>query len=285
MESARRCQLAGLSPEMAAVEIQAAAAGRLRPGRSLRPGEVERAISTAFRTEHRPGVSAQKVLALSPEKIAQALASKGLPPSFTEQEARAFLETSPVPKPHTLPTAEVLAVLFEPDSFLGFKTANRARAERCKVADLPRFFGRALHPYQFVTSSPITGRFGKTQDGKSSYVARECFTARRFLVIEFDNVNPAEQFARIAFLHRIAADAAPLVMILKSGGKSFHSWFAPQSADAADLMQTAGIKVGADPAAMNVTQSVRCPGQRRDNGNLQQALWFAPHPFTFSASC
>lgn len=279
MESARRCQLAGLSPAQAVHAIHLATTGKLRAGRSLRVGEVERAIRTAFSTDHTPGTSSPKVRALSPVEIARHLDQAGLPPRFTEAEGQAFLATSPVRNPHTLPSADILAALFEPDSFLGFKTANQARAERCKVADLPRYFGRALQPYQFVTSSPITGRFCKTQEGRSSYVAKDCFQNRRFLVLEFDGVNPAEQFARIAFLQRLAADVAPLVMMLRSGNESFHSWFFPRSAAAADQLQTDGIKLGADPAAMRIHQLVRTPNQLRANGNLQQCLWLSSTPF------
>jgi hypothetical protein len=128
-----------------------------------------------------------------------------------------------------------------------------------------------------MTSSPITGRSAHTQEGRPSYVAKECFEAQKFVVVEFDNAPPRAQFSRILWLKNLAAQHAPLVMVLKSGGKSFHAWFAPSSSDSAEKLKIAAVKVGADPAAMRIHQPVRCPNQQRDNGNLQEVLWLAPH--------
>ena len=129
--------------------------------------------------------------------------------------------------------------------------------------------------------SPITGYLGKTQDGKRSFGALDCFTVQRFVVIEFDSASPQEQFQRIAWLKNLASQHAPLVMMLRSGGKSFHSWFQPTSADNAAKLKIAGVKLGADPAAMRIHQPVRCPNQLRDNGNLQECLWLASPSISF----
>jgi hypothetical protein len=181
----------------------------------------------------------------------------------------------------TTPTAAILAALFGPDDFISLKRLNQCSPERCKVRDLPTRFATSGTPFQFVSSSPITGRMEITQDGKRSYAALACFTAQRFVVIEFDGVAPRDQFARILWLRENAGHHAPMVMMLKSGGKSFHAWFLPTSAEVADQLKLAGVKLGSDPAAMRVHQPVRCPNQRRDNGNLQEVLWLAPPSFPF----
>ena len=174
-----------------------------------------------------------------------------------------------------MPTAEILATLFEPGEFLALKPVNQCRPQKCRGGDLPEIFARARTPFQFVTSSPVTGRLGQTQDGKLSYAALECFTVQRYVVVEFDAASQQEQFARILWLKEKAGQRAPMVMMLKSGGKSFHAWFLPDSADTADQLKTAAVRLGADPAAMRIHQPVRCPNQLRDNGNLQEALWLS----------
>ena len=240
-------------------------AGHLRPGRQIPRQEVERAIGTAYGTPHKAGDSSPRVTSLSSVEIFK------LCPPFSEAAAQAFVASSPLDR--TMPTSKILALLFGPEEFLALKEVNQCRPVRCQVGLLPDFFARARKPVQFVSSSPITGQLGQTQDGKLSFGALECFTTQRYVVIEFDNVPPQAQFARILWLKEKAGHRAPMVMMLKSGGKSFHSWFQPDSADTADQLKTAAVKLGADPAAMRLHQPVRCPNQTRDNGNLQQVLW------------
>jgi hypothetical protein len=274
-QCARICHDVGLSETEAFTAIMSRAAGQLRPGRQLSRSEVERAIATIYSTPAKAGSGTPKPKALPPHE------ADGICPPATEEQARGFADTSPQPHPGTLPTAEILVGLFGPDEFIALKPVNQCRTEKCRVCDLPGFFARARQPYQFVTSSPVTGNFGQTQDGKLSFAALECFTAQRYVVIEFDNVPPRSQFARILWLKEKAGVRAPLVMMLNSGGKSFHAWFQPDSEDAADQLKTAAVKLGADPAAMRVHQSVRCPNQTRDNGNPQEVLWLAAPSFSF----
>lgn len=271
LSTARRCELAGYSQTQAFESIMSFC-GQLRPGRTISQQEVARAISTAYATPHKAGDCAPKVTSLSARELAK------LCPPISEKAAQAFVASSPLDR--TAPTAQILATLYGPDEFLAFKSINQCRAEKCRVKDLPDFFDRADRTIQFVTSSSVTGQLGKTQDHKFSHVAKECFTAQRFVVIEFDSASPQEQFARILFLKERLGDHAPMVMMLKSGGKSFHAWFIPTSTDMADQLKQAGVKLGADPAAMRIHQPVRCPNQYRDNGNLQEVLWLSHPPIT-----
>jgi hypothetical protein len=248
-------------------------AGHLRPGRQLLPPEVERAIATAYGTPHKAGESVPRVASLSPAALAS------LCPPISEKAAQAFVASSPMDR--TATTAAILAALFGPDEFIALKPRNQCSPERCKVRELPTRFATSGTPFQFVSSSPITGRLEMTQDGKRSYGALGCFTVQRFVVIEFDSASPQEQFARLLWLKEKAGHHSPMVMMLKSGQKSTHAWFLPTSEAVADQLKTAGVKLGADPAAMRIHQPVRCPNQRRDNGNPQEVLWLAPPSIPF----
>jgi hypothetical protein len=270
LSTARRCELSGCSSVEAFNSIMGFA-GHLRHGRQLSRSEVERAITTAYGTPHKAGDSAPRVASLSPADLAR------LCPPISEAAAQAFVASSPLNRAQ--PTAEVLSMLFGPDEFIALKQRNQCRPSRCQVRNLPELLASSDKPFQFTTSSPITGRLSQTQDGRLSYAAKECFTVQRFVVIEFDGVAGRDQFSRVLWLKERAGFHAPLVMMLKSGGESFHSWFAPTSAAVADQLKNAGVKLGADPAAMRIHQPVRCPNQRRDNGNLQEVLWLA-HPST-----
>ena len=268
LAAARRCALAGYSQAEAFGAIVDAAAGRLRAGRELSRQEVERAIVTAFETSHQPGASAPKIVPLSDAEIAVRVG-----PPVTEEAARAFVATSPLSV--YLPSAEILATLFHPDDSIGLKPVNNCRAVRCRVKDLPALFAGTDQPIQFVGSSPISGRLEKTQRGRFSYVAKSAFPSQKFIVVEFDGVALGDQFARMLYLKRIAEEHAPLVMVMHSGGKSLHSWFQPLSADAADALRIAAVKLGADPSSLRVNQLVRCPNQPRDNGRMQSCLWLS----------
>ncbi len=270
LAAARRCQLVGYSQAEAFNAIMEAAAGRLRAGRELSIQEVERAILTAYETPHDPAAKAPRVMPLPAVEIERRC------PPMSEADAQAFIATSPLSP--GLSSAEILATLFAPEDFIGLKVANDRRALRCRVRNLPSFFASAGEPIQFVTSSPISGRRENTQDGRPSYVAKGCFPAQRFVVVEFDDAPLAAQLARILFLKRLAGEHAPLVMVLSSGGKSLHSHFMPRSVEAADALKAWAQKLRADPAALRVNQLVRCPNQLRDNGRMQSLLWLSPRP-------
>ena len=269
---ARFCQLAEY-PQAQAFETITAHAGHLRPGRQLLRSEVERATRTAYGTAHQAGSGAPKPKALPSHELDK------LCPPISEEAAQDFVSSSPIDR--KMPTAEILALLFRPDEFLALKPVNQCSPERCQVKNLTEFFARAGKPYQFVSSSPITGRFGVTQDGKLSFGALECFTSQRYVVVEFDDVTPRSQFARLLWLKEKAGQHAPLVMMLKSGSRSIHAWYLPSSPDTADQLKAAAVKLGADPAALRIHQSVRSPNQTRDNGNLQEVLWLAAPSIPF----
>lgn len=274
MSSARRCAMAGHTPAQAFNAIMAFS-NQLRQGRTLTRQEVERAIATSHGTAYQAGASASKVKPMSARELS------ALCPPITEEKGQEFVKSSPLRG--DLPTAEILSLLFRPEEFILLKTVKRYFPEAVQVRNLAARFSFAAHtgkPLQFVSSSPVTGRTEKTQDGRDSVGALECFTRQRYVVVEFDSATPQEQFTRILWLKERIKDHAPLVMMLRSGGKSFHAWFMPTCSEVADQLKAAAVKIGADPAALRIHQPVRCPNQIRDNGQLQQVLWLSAAPLT-----
>jgi hypothetical protein len=71
----------------------------------------------------------------------------------------------------------------------------------------------------------------------------------------------------------------PLVLVLHSGGKSFHAWFngCDSSEERVLAFRRHAASLGADKAVFTRCQMVRMPNQRREeNGNLQELHYFAP---------
>lgn len=127
---------------------------------------------------------------------------------------------------------------------------------------------------QFIVPNPMSSERGLTQEGKESHRCLNNTGSRRYLVIEQDIGTRDEQAAILAHL----ATLGPLVMIVDSGGKSIHGWFA--CLDRAEEQQRAFMKhavsLGADPATWTRCQFVRMPGGQRDGGALQRVLFFNP---------
>ena len=69
----------------------------------------------------------------------------------------------------------------------------------------------------------------------------------------------------------------PLVLVLHSGGKSFHAWFngCDASEDRVLAFRRHAATLGADKAVFTKCQMVRMPNQNRENnGNLQELHYF-----------
>ncbi|MDA7680627.1 hypothetical protein N8633_02450, partial [bacterium] len=126
---------------------------------------------------------------------------------------------------------------------------------------------------QYLVPSPMAAEFGLTLEGRTSMRCLDNVGARRFLVIEFDSSPLDTQAGAIKFL----SEYLPLVMVIHSGGKSFHSWFSGDT-DSEQLLKfmRLAISLGADPATWSKCQLVRLPFGRRDNGNLQEVIYFDP---------
>lgn len=125
---------------------------------------------------------------------------------------------------------------------------------------------------QFIVPCYMTARQGITAEGKTSCRAKSITGDRRFIVFDFDEPPSAHHPSIIRWL---MGTRAPL-LVLSSGGKSLHAWYATTESD--EKFWQLGIMAGADPALKaNHAQAVRLPMGTRDNGNAQRIIYFNPN--------
>jgi len=129
---------------------------------------------------------------------------------------------------------------------------------------------------QFIVPCYMTAREGITADGKASCRAKSITGDRRFIVFDFDEPPSAHHPAIVRWLMGVRAP----VLVLSSGGKSLHAWYATETAESDESFWKLGIMAGADPALKaNHAQVVRLPMGQRDNGNMQRIIYFNPNNF------
>jgi hypothetical protein len=67
-------------------------------------------------------------------------------------------------------------------------------------------------------------------------------------------------------------------MVIKSGGKGLHGWYATETQDRDAQFWNLAIMAGADAAIrQNRGQAVRLPMGTRNNGNSQSVVYFNPN--------
>jgi hypothetical protein len=138
---------------------------------------------------------------------------------------------------------------------------------------------KAPEKLSHIVPNPMTDKYGLTQDGKISQRTAKNTGPRRFLVYESDGLEKDKQ---AAVLWHLANQAAPLTLVVSSGGKSLHGWFYCQGVSEEQLRRffAKACLLGADPALWTKSQMVRMPGGTRDNGNRQAVLYFNPQTIT-----
>jgi len=134
---------------------------------------------------------------------------------------------------------------------------------------------------QFIVPSPMTAEEGQRKSGTGiSPRTLENTGPRRFLVIEFDHGHTDTHAAVLWHLGKLA----PLVLVVHSGGKSLHGWFAcaGQPEEKVLRFMRYAVSLGADPATWTRCQFVRMPGGMRPPGKnnkwaqRQQVFHFNP---------
>jgi hypothetical protein len=131
-----------------------------------------------------------------------------------------------------------------------------------------------LDQAQYIVPSYMTARTGITNEGKVSARAKSNTGERRFIVLDFDE-PPSEHHASI--IRWLMGVRAPL-MVIKSGGKSLHAWYATETQDRDAQFWRLAIMAGADKRLQaNHAQAVRMPMGKRDNGAVQSVLYFNPN--------
>lgn len=143
---------------------------------------------------------------------------------------------------------------------------------------------------QFIVPSPMSSVWGRTRGGKESQRTLDNTGPRRFLVVECDFRTDEPGIARFierglstfdlgaSVIGRLAR-TAPLVMAVRSGGKSLHGWFfcEGQPEDVLRAFFGEAVSLGADPMMWTLCQPARMPGGVRDNGVRQAVQFYNPN--------
>ena len=131
-----------------------------------------------------------------------------------------------------------------------------------------------LDQCQFIVPAYMSAREGITTEGKPSCRALSNTGERRYIVLDFDEPEPAHHASIIRWL---MGTRAP-VLVIKSGGKSLHAWYGTEGQDRDAKFWHLAIMAGADPFIQrNRGQAVRLPMGTRDNGNHQAIVYLNPN--------
>lgn len=125
--------------------------------------------------------------------------------------------------------------------------------------------------YQYIVPNPMwkSSKEGGTRSDFNTDV-------RYFVVVEFDAYPHIYQCAAFDYLHR--KGKLPLVMIVDSGGKSMHGWFAcfGVSEHKVKTFCRLATSIGADKTTASPSQWVRMPnGWNQKHGKSQHVVWFS----------
>ena len=171
------------------------------------------------------------------------------------------------------------------------------------AADWVEIVKRGGHvPGDKVVPNPFTGKIGLTVDGKHTYIGKSCLAAFPFLIVEFDDLPLAMQYAFWRGFILQSRLAPALVALTYSGGKSLHGvlhvgcrtlaqWEAARdkvrgmlctdpefhTVTGADGKPKIVFPFRADVQAMQSRQGTRIAGMSRaDNGAVQELLYLNP---------
>lgn len=130
-----------------------------------------------------------------------------------------------------------------------------------------------LSKRQFVVPSPMIARRALATTGKMSAHALAGTGPRRFLVVDFDDLAGLDVHAAAAWA---LGARLPLVMVLMTGGKGLHAWYAVRGKSEAELERfyCLGCVFGGDPRLWLRSQFARMPDGLRDNGEEQRVIYF-----------
>lgn len=139
---------------------------------------------------------------------------------------------------------------------------------------------------EVIVPNAFTGKLGRTNEGKPSYIAQECLSSFTRMILEFDDLSLAEQCAFWAGL--IRTSKMQVLCLVYSGNKSIHGCIRVNAADIATWnKKKAGviaafatdddIRFRVDVQELRPRQGMRLAGvQRKDTGKEQRLLWIKP---------
>jgi hypothetical protein len=270
MASARRCRNADLSEAEAQSRIMAFQGTAHRP---IKMSEVKRAISRAYGSEL--PVSHEPKRQRECWQPAKTMTSKSKPGLKRISDDHLWYASPWIPD-DGLTQEIILRELFpDPDQLVCVGKS----AFKFKTAKLSEI--KDLENCQFIVPCYMTKRVGLTQDGKESEHCLDNCGERRFCVCDFDEPKSEDHPTIIWYI----AKFYPLIMVLRSGGKSLHAWFDVSKDEEPEFWKLA-IKMGADAALMrNRSSFVRMPMGKRDNGARQHVIYFNPDQSKHPLAC
>jgi hypothetical protein len=141
---------------------------------------------------------------------------------------------------------------------------------------IEKFWGNNAARAQFVCPNPLKGTEAVlNKAGKPSIRCQANIAYRRWVIAEFDDASLAK--ADQAKLASVLSCALPLKMVVDSGGKSLHCWFACQGLTERDVAAffAWAVSLGADPTRWDPCGWVRMPGglrRRPDGSTVRQKI-------------
>lgn len=260
--SARKCQLAGITPGEAEQRILAFQGQARRP---LKHSEVRRAVERAYATTL-PDVPTY-IRKFQEKWEPTKTRPTNYRPGIRQIDPADLWDASPWRIDDGITQRMILDLLF-PDP-QGLVCVGKSAFE-FHTARIDQF--KDLTKCQFIVPCYMTKRHGLTQDGKPSMHCLDNCGPRRFHVCDFDEPASDRHPSIVWHLRKLF----PLVMVLSSGGKSLHAWFSVPEDQDEDFWKAA-IPLGADIALKrNRSSFVRIPEGTRDNGSRQSVLYFDP---------
>lgn len=242
-------------------------------GRNVREKEIRDAVASAAECAWEPsGASRAVITPAAPKWPACDPAARKTAIESAGYNLADLWHASPVPCTRDSTDTEFFADQLFPGNPL--ICVGRSMSTFC-TAHREDFRG-TLSGMSLVVPSPMSALTGaRKSDGKQSPHTLDNTGPRRFLVIEFDHGTADEQAA----LHWHLREFAPLVVVVSSGGKSQHGWYACEgiAQDVTRRFMRYAVTLGADPATWTRSQFVRLPqGWRADKQAPQDVAYFDP---------
>lgn len=185
-------------------------------------------------------------------------------------------------------TTSVLQAIYHPEDLL----CCGSEMHNARTQTLGEWVLEGISRQRLIVPNPMTKAMGINQQGRSSARCLDNTGARKFLLVEFDFakgksadcdsiIGTMEAMSRTtadmnAALHAHLQQYLPLGMVVYSGGKSLHGWYPCKGVSEEDqsrFLQYA-LSLGADPMLFTACQLARMPWGTRDNGNIQEVIFF-----------
>jgi hypothetical protein len=176
-----------------------------------------------------------------------------------------------------------LDALYEPDEilFVGIRdNKNQVDGTVRPVEDWIEILKREGCAYSHFVANPLTGARGTTEDGKPTYLARECVASHRFATVELDSLSRDQQLAFWSALPHL-----PIAAITHTGEGALQVLVRVDAVDAAEWDGEVAVKLfdqilvplGVDARWKSAVRFACLPGHRRAETGLHHKLfYFAP---------